>query len=144
MSDLTYDADYIRGILTDVKTIALVGASNKAERPSYKVMKYLLDKGYVVHPVNPGLAGEEILGRIVYASLPEVPGPVDMVDIFRASDAAGKITDKAVELAASQGIKVVWMQEGIRHDEAARRAEEAGLRVVMDLCPKKEYPKVMR
>lgn len=144
MSDLDYDDDYIRGILGEVKTIALVGASNKEDRPSFKVMKYLLGKGYAVIPVNPGMAGQEILGQPVYGSLAEVPGPFEMVDIFRASDAAAQVTDKAIELAPAKGIRVVWMQEGIRHDEAAARATAAGLRMVMDRCPKKEIPRLMK
>ncbi len=142
-SDIEYEPEYIRQILADVKAIALVGASNKEARPSYKVMKFMLEKGYDVIPVNPGLAGREIHGKTVYASLPEIPVAFQMVDIFRAPEAAAMITDKAIELAAEKGIQVIWMQEGIVHQEAAARAEEAGLRVVMDLCPKKEYPKVM-
>ncbi len=143
MSELEYEDGYIKGILEDVKTIALIGASNKAKRPSNKVMKYMLKKGYAVIPVNPGLAGQEIHGQTVVASLPEIEGQVDMVDIFRASEAAGMITDKAIELAGKMGIKAVWMQEGVRHDEAAARAEAAGLRIVMDHCPKKEFARLI-
>ena len=123
-----------------MKTIALVGASANEVRPSYFVMKYLIDKGYEVIPVNPGLAGQQILGQTVYASLGDIPKPVDMVDIFRNSDAAGPITDEA--LALSPKPNVIWMQLSVRNDEAAARAEAAGLRVVMNRCPKMEYGKL--
>lgn len=136
----TYSADYIRDILRSVKTIALVGASNNDVRPSYFVLKYLLDKGYDVTPVNPGLAGQEILGRRVYGALKDIPYPIDMVDIFRNSQAAGVITDEA--LALSPPPKVIWMQLNVRNDEAALRAEAAGLKVVMNRCPKMEYGKL--
>ena len=136
----TYSADYIRDILRSVKTIALVGASSNEVRPSYFVLKYLLDKGYDVTPVNPGLAGQEILGRRVYGTLKDIPYPIDMVDIFRNSQAAGLIVDEA--LAFSPLPKVIWMQLGVRNDEAAARAEAAGLKVVMNRCPKMEYGKL--
>jgi uncharacterized protein len=136
----TYSADYIRDILRSVKTIALVGASNNDVRPSYFVLKYLLDKGYDVTPVNPGLAGKEILGRHVYGSLKDIPYPIDMVDIFRNSQAAGVITDEALALIPLP--KVIWMQLSVRNDEAAARAEAAGLKVVMNRCPKMEYGKL--
>lgn len=135
-----YSADYIRDILRSVKTVALVGASSNEVRPSYFVLKYLLDKGYDVTPVNPGLAGQEILGRRVYGALKDIPHPVDMVDIFRNSQAAGLITDEA--LALSSLPKVIWMQLSVRNDEAARRAEAQGLKVVMNRCPKMEYGKL--
>ena len=135
-----YSPDYIRTILREVKTIALVGASNNEIRPSYFVLKYLLDKGYEVTPVNPGLAGQEILGRKVYATLKDLPSPIDMVDIFRNSEAAAAITDEALALAEKP--KVIWMQLTIRHDAAAKRAEAAGLKVVMNRCPKMEYGKL--
>jgi predicted CoA-binding protein len=136
----SYAPDLIRSILQSVKTIALVGASANEVRPSYFVMKYLIDKGYEVIPVNPGLAGQQILGQTVYASLGDIPKPVDMVDIFRNSDAAGPITDEA--LALSPKPNVIWMQLSVRNDEAAARAEAAGLRVVMNRCPKMEYGKL--
>lgn len=136
----TYSADYIRDILRNVKTIALVGASNNDVRPSYFVLKYLLDKGYDVTPVNPGLAGQEILGRRVYGALKDIPYPVDMVDIFRNSQAAGVIIDEALALIPLP--KVIWMQLNVRNDEAAARAEAAGLKVVMNRCPKMEYGKL--
>ena len=136
----SYAPDLIRNILQSVKTIALVGASANEVRPSYFVMKYLIDKGYQVIPVNPGLAGQQILGQTVYASLGDIPKPVDMVDIFRNSDAAGPITDEA--LALSPKPNVIWMQLSVRNDEAAARAEAAGLQVVMNRCPKMEYGKL--
>lgn len=140
MNHDNYSADYIRDILRGVKTVALVGASSNEVRPSYFVLKYLLDKGYDVTPVNPGLAGQEILGRRVYGALKDVPHPIDMVDIFRNSQAAGVITDEA--LALSPLPKVIWMQLSVRNDEAARRAEARGLKVVMSRCPKMEYGKL--
>ncbi len=140
MNHDSYAPDLIRSILQSVKTIALVGASANEVRPSYFVMKYLIDKGYEVIPVNPGLAGQQILGQTVYASLGDIPKPVDMVDIFRNSDAAGPITDEA--LALSPKPNVIWMQLSVRNDEAAARAEAAGLQVVMNRCPKMEYGKL--
>lgn len=140
MNHDSYTADYIRDILQNVRTIALVGASSNEVRPSYFVMKYLIDKGYEVIPVNPGLAGQTLLGQTVYATLKDIPKPIDMVDIFRNSEAAGPITDEA--LALDPRPKVIWMQLSVRNDEAAARAETAGLRVVMDRCPKMEYGKL--
>jgi len=140
MNHDSYAPDYIRGILQSVKTVALVGASNNAVRPSYFVMKYMLDKGYAVIPVNPGLAGQEILGQTVYASLKDIPHPIDMVDIFRNSEAAGPITDEALSLTPKP--KVIWMQLSVRNDAAAARAEAQGLQVVMNRCPKMEYGKL--
>ncbi|MEM1047770.1 MAG: CoA-binding protein [Pseudomonadota bacterium] len=131
----TYPDSYIHDILTSVKTVAMVGASPNPSRPSYFVLKYLLTKGYEVHPINPGHAGKTLLGREVYGDLADVPKPVDMVDIFRNSDAAGPITDAAIAV----GAKVVWMQLTVRNDAAARRAEAAGLKVVMNRCPKIEF-----
>ena len=134
-----YTDETLRRLLARVRTIAMVGASPNWNRPSYFVMKYLLEKGYRVIPVNPRAAGQEILGQICYASLAEVPGTFDMVDIFRPSDVAGVIADQAVALKDAKGITVVWMQLGIRNDAAAARAAAAGLDVVMDRCPKIEY-----
>ncbi len=133
----SYPDPYIRGILNTVKTVAMVGASPNNVRPSYFAMKYLLGKGYRVVPVNPGHAGKEILGQTVYASLADIPEPVDMVDIFRGSEAAGKVVDEALALEPKPA--VIWMQLGVRNDEAAGRAEAAGVKVVMDRCPKIEY-----
>ena len=130
-----YDDAYLRKILRDTKTIAMVGASANWNRPSYFAMKYLLDRGYKVIPVNPAAAGQEILGQKVYGSLTELPAKADMVDIFRNSEAAGPITDDAIK----HGAKVVWMQLGVRNDQAAKMAEDAGLKVVMNRCPKIEY-----
>jgi hypothetical protein len=134
-----YPDDLIKRILRSVKTIAMVGASGNDMRPSYFAMMYLLAKGYVIHPINPSLAGKKILGRTVYASLKDVPAPVDMVDIFRAADAAPGIVKEALGEKDRLGIKVVWMQLGVISEEAATLAEEAGLTVVMDRCPKIEH-----
>ena len=138
MNHDSYPDSYIRRILDDVKTIAMVGASANWNRPSYFAMKYLQDKGYRVIPVNPRESGKEILGETVYADLDALPEPVDMVDIFRNSEAAGPLTDAAIKA----GAKVVWMQLTVRNDDAAARAEEAGLKVVMDRCPKIEYARL--
>jgi len=135
---LAYDDDYIRGVLRRTRVIAMPGASTSWNRPSYFVMKYLQRKGYRVIPVNPRAAGQEILGEPVVASLGEIGSPVDMVDIFRNSEAAGPITDEAIEI----GAKAVWMQIGVRNDDAAARAADAGLDVVMDRCPKIEFSRL--
>ena len=135
-----YDDAYISGILNAVKTVAIVGASANEVRPSFFVTKYLIDKGYTVIPVNPGQAGKEILGRPVFATLADVPEPVDMVDIFRPSAAVAAIVDEA--LALDPLPKVIWMQLTVRDDEAAARAEAAGINVVMDRCPKIEYARL--
>jgi predicted CoA-binding protein len=140
MNHDSYSPDYIRDILQSVKTIALVGASANPVRPSYFVMQYLLDKGYDVIPVNPGLAGQQLLGKTAYAALGDIPGPVDMVDIFRNSEAAGPITDEALALEPKP--KVIWMQLSVRNDAAAAKAEAAGVKVVMNRCPKMEYGKL--
>ncbi len=115
----------------------MVGASAKDVRPSYFVLKYLLAKGYHVIPVNPGQAGKEILGQKVYGALADIPEPIDMVDIFRSSAAAAGVVEEA--LALSPKPKVIWMQLGVRNDEAAAKAEAAGLKVIMNRCPKIEY-----
>jgi predicted CoA-binding protein len=135
----SYADEYIARILGRARTIAMVGASGTSNRPSYFAMKYLLGKGYRVTPVNPGLAGQEILGQRVCATLAEVPAPVDIVDIFRSSAAALEVTREAIRLKDTLGIQVVWMQLGVRNDEAAAEAEAAGLEVVMNRCPKIEY-----
>jgi uncharacterized protein len=137
MNHDSYSDDYIRGILSSVKRIAMVGASANSARPSYFVLKYLATRGYQMAPVNPGLAGGEIHGLKVYASLAEAPWPIDMVEIFRNSAAAGAVVDEA--LALDPLPKVIWMQLGVRNDEAAARAEALGLKVVMNRCPKIEY-----
>lgn len=133
-----YSDRFILDVLGGVKTIAMVGASPYWNRPSYFAMKYLQEKGYKVVPVNMAAAGKEILGEKVAVSLKDLKTPVDMVDISRNSEDAGPITDEAIEI----GAKVVWMQLGVRNDEAAKRAEEAGLTVVMDRCPKIEFARL--
>jgi len=138
MNHYTYSDDYIRGILNKHKSFAVVGASANTVRPSYFVVKYLLDKGYRVLPVNPGMAGKKILDQDVFGSLQAIERPVDIVDVFRNSDAALQITKDAIEI----GAKVVWMQLGVRNDEAAKLAEDAGLKVVMNRCPKIEYARL--
>ncbi|MER8403824.1 MULTISPECIES: CoA-binding protein [unclassified Mesorhizobium] len=140
MNHDAYDNAYIAGILNSVKTIAMVGASANDVRPSYFVLKYLLGKGFSVFPINPGQAGKAILGQMTYARLADVPEPVDMVDVFRASAAVPGIVDEVLRLDPLP--KVIWMQLGIRHDEAAARAEAAGIKVVMNRCPKIEYGKL--
>lgn len=137
MNHDSYPDDYIRSILNSVKCVAIVGASANESRPSFFVTKYLSQRGFSVFPVNPGLAGQTIVGLTVHASLKDVPGPIDMVDIFRNSEAAGPIVDEA--LALDPLPKVIWMQLTVRNDEAAARAEAMGLRVVMNRCPKIEY-----
>ena len=134
-----YPDDLIKSVLRSTKVIAMVGASANDMRPSYFAMKYLLAKGYVVHPVNPGLAGKEILGQTVYASLKDVPAPVDMVDIFRASEFAPGIVKEALAEKERLGLKTIWMQLGVISEEAETLAKEAGLTVIMDRCPKIEY-----
>ena len=137
MNHDSYPDDTIRGILKSVRTIALVGASQNPARPSWIVAKYLIDRGYDVIPINPGLGGRELLGRRVYRSLKDIPHPVDMVEIFRNSAAAGPITDEALSLSPPP--KVLWMQLSVRNDAAAAKAEAAGVQVVMNRCPKIEF-----
>jgi uncharacterized protein len=135
MNHDVYSDAYIRDILVSNRTIAMVGASSNTSRPSYFAMKYLQAKGFRIIPVNPGHAGQELLGETVYASLADIKEPVDIVDIFRNSEAALGITKEAIKM----GAHVVWMQLGVRNDEAAKLAEDAGLKVVMNRCPKIEY-----
>ncbi len=137
MNHDAYDDAYISGILHETRTIAVVGASANDVRPSFFVTKYLIDKGYTVYPINPGQAGKDILGRPVFARLADVPEPIDMVDVFRASEAAAGVVDEA--LALDPLPKVIWLQLGVRNDDAAAKAEAAGLKVVMNRCPKIEY-----
>jgi uncharacterized protein len=137
MNHDAYDDAYIHGILDTVKTIAMVGISPKDNRPSFFAFKYLMERGYRMIPVNPGQAGGRILGQKVYASLSDIPDPVDMVDIFRSSEHALAIVKEA--LALNPKPQVVWMQLTVRNDEAAKLAEDAGLKVVMNRCPKIEY-----
>jgi uncharacterized protein len=137
MNHDSYPDSYIRGILNTVKSIAMVGASGKENRPSYFAFKYLLERGYTMIPVNPGHAGEQILGQPIYARLADIPVPVDMVDIFRASQYALPVVQEA--LALTPRPQVIWMQLGVRNDEAAALAEANGMKVVMNRCPKIEY-----
>lgn len=146
LPSLVYPDDYIRDILSSVRVIAMVGASTEWNRPSYFAMKYLQAKGYRVVPVNPRAVGQLILGEKVYGTLKDIPSdiPIDMVDIFRNSEAAGPITDEAIAMKESRKISVVWMQLGVRNDTAAQRATAAGLKVVMDRCPKIEFSRLFR
>jgi uncharacterized protein len=137
MNHDSYSDTYIRGILNTVKTIAMVGASEKENRPSYFAFKYLLERGYAMIPVNPGHAGEQMLGQRIYARLADIPGPIDMVDIFRSSPYALAIVREALALTTKP--HVIWMQLGVRNDEAAALAEANGMKVVMNRCPKIEY-----
>jgi predicted CoA-binding protein len=137
MNHDSYDDSYIRGILNTVKTIAMVGASEKENRPSYFAFKYLLERGYKVIPVNPGHAGEDMLGQRIYPRLADIPEPVDMIDIFRGPQYALAIVQEALALKTRP--QVIWMQLGVRNDEAAALAEANGMKVVMNRCPKIEY-----
>ena len=139
---LSYSDSLLRDILTSVRTIAVVGASPDPDRPSHRVMRFLQSKGYRVIPVNPK-GGDKILGEKVYARLADVPGSIDMVDVFRAPEAAGAVADEAIALARAKGIHVIWMQLGVRDDAAARRAESHGLTVIMDRCPTAEIPRLV-
>src|SRR5579863_4363180 len=135
LEPIPYPDAQIRAILQRVKTIAMVGASSNWNRPSYFVMKYLQGKGYRVIPINPGIAGQELLGEKVYASLRDIPEKIDMVDVFRPAREAPDIVEAAIAI----GAPIVWMQLGIRNDEAAARAEAAGIEVIMNRCPKIEF-----
>jgi uncharacterized protein len=138
MQDHNHYSDIlIRSILSSVRTIALVGASAKEQRPSHTVMQFLLAKGYQVIPVNPGLAGKELLGQKVYAHLADIPVPIDMVDVFRNSFAVPDLVGEVLALKPLP--KVIWMQLGVLHEAAAVRAEAAGITVIMDRCPAIEY-----
>ena len=137
MNHDAYPDTYIRGILNTVKTIAMVGASEKENRPSYFAFKYLLEHGYHMIPINPGHAGEIMLGQKIYARLSDIPEPIDMVDIFRASQYVLPIVQEVLSLKPRP--QVIWMQLGIRNDEAAALAEANGMKVVMNRCPKIEY-----
>ncbi|MSO53853.1 MAG: CoA-binding protein [Rhodospirillales bacterium] len=141
MSRLVYPDSLVLNVLKTCRTIAMVGASTSWNRPSYFAMKYLQAKGYRVIPVNPqsAKAGESILGEKAYASVTEIPGSIDLVDIFRRSDAVGPIVDEAIQLAPEKHIRVIWMQLGVINEDAALRAEKAGLTVIMDRCIKIEF-----
>jgi len=134
---LTSDAE-IKALLESVRTIALVGASDRPDRPSYRVMQSMQAHGYRVIPVNPQITGEHVHGEFVFRELSQLGGPIDMVDIFRNSAAAGEAVDQAIAV----GAKSVWMQLGVINEEAAARAEAAGLKVVMNRCPAIEIPRL--
>ena len=138
MNHDSYSDDYLRGILSSVKTIAMVGASPRPDRPSFHVMEFLQGRGFRVIPVNPQIAGQTLHGEKVYAALSDIPVPVDMVDIFRRSELVPPVVDEAIALHA----KVIWMQLGVRHDAAAAEAEAAGIKVVMNRCPAIEIPRL--
>jgi predicted CoA-binding protein len=138
MDHESYPDDYLRDILEQVRTIAVIGASPRRERPSHGVMAYLQRRGYRTIPVNPNAAGDTINCEKCYAALAEVPQPIDMVDVFRRSEAAGDAVDQAI----AAGAKIVWMQLGVRDDAAAARAEAHGLKVVMNRCPAIEIPRL--
>ncbi|MDQ8726106.1 CoA-binding protein [Bradyrhizobium sp. LHD-71] len=137
MNHDAYEDGYIRTILRSVRSIAIVGASPNTVRPSYFVFKYMLERGYDVIPVNPGQAGKQMLGKTFAASLREIGRPIDMVDIFRASEHVMPVVDEALSLAPLP--RVIWMQLGVRNDAAAAKIEAAGIKVVMNRCPKIEY-----
>ncbi|MGM4921975.1 CoA-binding protein [Tardiphaga sp. 215_C5_N2_1] len=137
MNHDSYNDAYIREILNTVKTVAMVGASPQNVRPSYFVFKYLAERGYDMIPINPGQVGKSLLGKPFVASLQEIGRPVDMIDIFRSAEHVMPIVDIALTLDPLP--KVVWMQLGVRHDEAAAKLEAAGIKVVMNRCPKIEY-----
>ncbi len=140
MSRDDYSDAFLRDILSTVKTIAMVGASDKETRPSYRVFGFLLARGYHVIGVNPGLAGKSVHGAAFFKTLADVPEPIDMVDIFRNSAAAGGVVDEA--LALDPRPWVIWMQLGVRDDAAAARARALGVKVVMNRCPKIEYERL--
>ena len=140
MSHDHYPDQLIRDILTQVKTIAVVGASANEARPSFGVLRFLLERGYRALAVNPGVAGKEILRAPVYARLADVPGPIDMVDVFRNSAAAAEVVDEALALAPLP--RVIWMQLDVRNDGAAAKAEAKGVTVIMNRCPKIEYARL--
>lgn len=141
MNHEQYEDRYIADVLKSVKTIALVGASANPSRPSHGVMGFLLSKGYHIIPVNPGQAGKSILGQKVFARLSDISEPVDMVDVFRASEHLAEVVDETLVLPHLP--KVIWTQLGVKDEAAAARAEEKGIRVIMDRCPAIEYPRLL-
>lgn len=141
MSEHThYSNDYLKDILGKVKTIALLGASPKPDRPSFGVMRFLMSRGYRVFPVNPGQPGKEILGQTVYATMADIPEPIDMIDVFRAPEYLGEVVREALALPVRP--KVIWGQLTVRDDEAVKPAEAAGIQVVMNRCPAIEIPRL--
>ncbi len=143
VASMTYSDVYISDVLGDVKSIAIVGASPSTDRPSYAVMKYMLANGYDVVPINPTAQGAEILGQKVVGSLSDLDRPIDMIDIFRNSEAALDVTREAIRLKRALGLKAIWMQLMVFNQEAADEAELAGLRVVMNRCPKIEHRRLL-
>ncbi|MDQ0454041.1 CoA-binding protein [Rhizobium paknamense] len=141
MNHQAYDDAYLREILTSVKVIAMAGASPNPDRPSFGVMRFLLQKGYRVIPVNPGQAGKEILGQKVVARLADITEPVDMIDVFRASEHVAGVVEEALEMREMPA--VIWTQLGVSDPAAAARAEAEGLKVVMNRCPAIEYPRLI-
>jgi predicted CoA-binding protein len=141
MSPHSYSDALLRRVLTSVRTIAVVGASSNSARPSYGVLKFLADRGYHVLAVNPAITDRDILGAPVYARLADIPLPIDMVDVFRNSEAAGQVVDEA--LALDPLPKVIWMQLGVQNDAAAARAEAKGVTIIMNRCPKIEYSRLI-
>jgi predicted CoA-binding protein len=142
---LNYSDDILRQVLSETKNIACVGVSKNQIRPSYYVARYLGLKGFRVIPVNPAYSGETLLGEIVYPDLASIPpdaGPIEMVDIFRRSDQAGAVVDDALENLTDRGLRTIWMQIGVIDEQAAVRAEDAGMRVIMNRCPKIEYQRL--
>lgn len=145
MESPSYSHAHIHGILERTRTIATVGVSLNDVRPSFYVARYLKLKGYKVIPVNPRYAGDKAFGETVVESLDAIPrenDPIDMVDIFRRSDDAGRVVDEAIEALLGRGLKTIWMQIGVINHEAAKRAEAKGLTVIMNLCPKMEYQRL--
>ena len=141
MNHDSYDPNLIRNVLRNTKRIAMIGASPNPSRPSNGVLRFLLGKGYDVVPINPGHAGKEIHGQTVVASLADIEGPIDMVDVFRAADQLPAVIDEI--LALPNRPKVIWGQLTVRNDEAAKKAEDAGITVIMDRCPAIEYPRLI-
>ena len=138
MDHASYPDAYLRDILANVRTIAVVGASPRRERPSHGVMAYLQRRGYRAIPVNPNAVGTAIHGETVYARVSDIAEPIDMVDVFRRTEFAGGVVDQAIQA----GAKVIWMQLGVRDDAAAARAEARGLKVIMNRCPAIEIPRL--
>ena len=141
MSQNSNDTD-LRHIISRTKTIALIGASANPARASHGVMNRLLEQGFIVHPINPGLADQELLGQTVFACLADVPGPVDCVQIFRNSEVAGAVVDEALNEQNRLNLQTIWMQLGIANEDAASRTKDAGLEVVMDRCLKIEIERL--
>jgi predicted CoA-binding protein len=140
----SYSDDHIRDILNDTNTIAMVGASSNPERPSNRIMQYLQAAGFRIIPVNPGIGAEGLFGETAYASLEDVPDQIDMVDVFRRSDAVAGIVDELIPIIASKGVRYLWLQLGVVDEASADRVRKAGLEVVMDRCLKIEHQRTAR